>query len=79
MERVRSTLLVLSFLLLSGGAAVALVACARTDPPPGTAADPGKCPEDAGSETLPRELACCLLLARTSEDAKGCLAKADGG
>ena len=74
----RSTLLVLFFLSSSIGA-VALVACARTDPPPGTAADPGKCPEDAGSETLPRELACCLLLARTSEEAKACLAKADGG
>ena len=78
---VRSTLLVLVFLgfsLASLGAA-SLVGCARTDPPPGTPADPGTCPEDAGSDTLPRALACCLQLARTSEDAKLCLAKADGG
>ena len=81
MSRVRSTLLVLSFLgfLIASISAVGLVACARSDPPPGTPADPGTCPEDAGSDTLPRALACCLQLARTSEDAKLCLAKADGG
>ena len=72
----RTLLLVVSSLAVL---AVVLLACARSDPPPGTPADPGKCPEDAGSDTLPRELACCLLLARTSEDAKLCLAKADGG
>lgn len=58
--------------------ALALVACARQEPPPGTPAQAAPCPEDAGSE-LPRELACCLIQARTSEEAQICLAKADGG
>jgi hypothetical protein len=58
--------------------AVAAVACQRRDPPPGTAAQSAPCPDDAGTE-LPRELACCLIQARTSEEAQICLAKADGG
>lgn len=53
-------------------------ACQRSDPPPGTPAEVAPCPEDAGSD-LPRELACCLIQARTSEDAQICLNKADGG
>ena len=56
----------------------ALAACQRSDPPPGTPAQAAPCPEDAGTE-LPRELACCLIQARTSEEAQICLAKADGG
>lgn len=56
----------------------ALFACQRSDPPPGSPADVAPCPEDAGTE-LPRELACCLIQARTGEDAQICLAKADGG
>lgn len=56
----------------------ALTACQRSDPPPGTPAEVAPCPEDAGSD-LPRELACCLIQARTSEDAQICLNKADGG
>jgi hypothetical protein len=55
-----------------------LVACQRSDPPPGTPAQAAPCPEDAGTE-LPRELACCLIQARTSEEAQICLSKADGG
>ena len=54
------------------------LACQRSDPPPGTPAEAAPCPEDAGTE-LPRELACCLIQARTAEDAQICLAKADGG
>ena len=61
-----------------GVAAVVLGACQRSDPPPGTPAQAAPCPEDAGTE-LPRELACCLIQARTSEEAQICLAKADGG
>lgn len=57
---------------------LAFVACARQDPPPGTAAQAAPCPDDAGTE-LPRELACCLIQARNSEEAQICLAKADGG
>lgn len=53
-------------------------ACARSDPPPGTPAQAAPCPEDAGTE-LPRELACCLIQARNSEEAQICLANADGG
>ena len=56
----------------------ALAACQRSDPPPGTPAQSAPCPDDAGTE-LPRELACCLIQARTSEEAKICLSKADGG
>ncbi len=56
----------------------AALACQRSDPPPGTPAQAAPCPEDAGTE-LPRELACCLIQARTSEEAQICLAKADGG
>jgi hypothetical protein len=56
----------------------ALAACQRSDPPPGTPAQAAPCPDDAGTE-LPRELACCLIQARTSEEAQICLAKADGG
>lgn len=59
-------------------ALLAQVACARSDPPPGTPAEVAPCPDDAGTE-LPRELACCLIQARTSEEAQICLAKADGG
>ena len=55
-----------------------LGACQRSDPPPGTPAQSAPCPDDAGTE-LPRELACCLIQARTSEEAQICLAKADGG
>lgn len=69
---VRSTLLWLSF------AVAALLACARSDPPPGSPAQPAPCPDDAGTE-LPRELACCLIQARTGEEAQICLAKADAG
>lgn len=54
------------------------LACDRKDPPPGTPAQAAPCPEDAGTE-LPHELACCLIQARTSEEAQICLAKADGG
>ena len=57
---------------------LAFMACARQDPPPGTAAQAAPCPDDAGTE-LPRELACCLIQARNSEEAQICLAKADGG
>jgi hypothetical protein len=60
------------------GGAGALVACQRSDPPPGSPAEVAPCPDDAGTE-LPRELACCLIQARTGEDAQICLAKADGG
>lgn len=56
----------------------ALAACQRSDPPPGTPAQSAPCPDDAGTE-LPRELACCLIQARTSEEAQICLSKADGG
>lgn len=56
----------------------ALAACQRSDPPPGTPAQAAPCPDDAGTE-LPRELACCLIQARTSEEAQICLSKADGG
>jgi hypothetical protein len=56
----------------------ALAACQRSDPPPGTPAQAAPCPDDAGTE-LPRELACCLIQARTSEEARICLSKADGG
>jgi hypothetical protein len=56
----------------------AIVACQRSEPPPGTAAQAAPCPDDAGSE-LPRELACCLIQARNAEEAQICLAKADGG
>jgi hypothetical protein len=59
-------------------AAATLVACQRSDPPPGSPAEVAPCPEDAGTE-LPRELACCLIQARTGEDAQICLAKADAG
>ena len=67
-------------LLLSSIAviAAALFACQRSDPPPGSPADVAPCPEDAGTE-LPRELACCLIQARTGEDAQICLARADAG
>ena len=68
-------------LLLSSIAAMsaaALFACQRSDPPPGSPAEVAPCPEDAGTE-LPRELACCLIQARTGEEAQICLAKADGG
>ena len=57
---------------------VVLGACQRSDPPPGTPAQAAPCPEDAGTD-LPRELACCLIQARTSEEAQICLSKADGG
>lgn len=70
----RSTFVV-SIGVLTG---LAFVACARQDPPPGTAAQAAPCPDDAGTE-LPRELACCLIQARNSEEAQICLAKADGG
>jgi hypothetical protein len=56
----------------------AVVACARQDPPPGTPAQPAPCPDDVRTD-LPRDLACCLIQARTSEEAQNCLAKADGG
>jgi hypothetical protein len=55
-----------------------LVACQRSDPPPGSPAEVAPCPEDAGT-ALPRELACCLIQARTGEDAQICLARADAG
>jgi hypothetical protein len=58
--------------------AVAAVGCQRSDPPPGTPAEVAPCPADAGTE-LPRELACCLIQARTGEEAQICLAKADAG
>jgi hypothetical protein len=61
-----------------GTTAGGLVACQRSDPPPGTPAQAAPCPEDAGTE-LPPELACCLIQARTTEEAQICLAKADGG
>jgi hypothetical protein len=76
---VRRRHLVLSSLLaLTVLTAGALVACQRSDPPPGSPAEVAPCPEDAGTE-LPRELACCLIQARTGEDAQICLARADGG
>ena len=79
---VRRPLPVSSRLLVVAALAVmitaALVACQRSDPPPGSPAEVAPCPEDAGTE-LPRELACCLIQARTGEDAQICLAKADGG
>jgi hypothetical protein len=79
---VRRSLLVLSSLLVMAAMTVltagALVACQRSDPPPGSPAEVAPCPDDAGTE-LPRELACCLIQARTGEDAQICLAKADGG
>ena len=56
----------------------ALAACQRSDPPPGTPAQSAPCPDDAGTE-LPRELACCLIQARTTDEAQICLSKADGG
>jgi hypothetical protein len=59
-------------------AAATFLACARSDPPPGTPAQAAPCPDDAGTE-LPRELACCLIQARTSEEAQICLARADAG
>lgn len=59
-------------------AATSLVACQRSDPPPGSPAEVAPCPDDAGTE-LPRELACCLIQARTGEDAQICLNKADAG
>jgi hypothetical protein len=71
----RMTLGVAGALVIFGGA---LGACQRRDPPPGTPAQSAPCPEDAGTD-LPRELACCLIQARTSEEAQICLAKADGG
>lgn len=68
-----------SFLVSCGLlAATAMIGCQRSDPPPGTPAEVAPCPDDAGTE-LPRELACCLIQARTKEEAQGCLAKADGG
>jgi hypothetical protein len=70
-----------TFVLAVGSFAVVAMlvgACARSDPPPGTAAQAAPCPDDAGTE-LPRELACCLIQARTGEEAQICLAKADGG
>jgi len=79
---VRRSLLVPSSLLVMAAitmlTAVALLACQRSDPPPGSPAEVAPCPEDAGTE-LPRELACCLIQARTGEDAQICLARADGG
>lgn len=78
---VRRSLLVLSPLLVVAAvtvSAVALLACQRSDPPPGSPAEVAPCPEDAGTE-LPRELACCLIQARTGEDAQVCLDRADGG
>ncbi len=73
---VQRTLLLLSSLVALTPAV--LFACQRSDPPPGSPAEVAPCPEDAGTE-LPRELACCLIQARTGEDAQICLAKADGG
>ncbi len=68
-----------SFLVSCGLlAATAMIGCQRSDPPPGTPAEVAPCPDDAGTE-LPRELACCLIQARTKGEAQGCLAKADGG
>jgi hypothetical protein len=72
---VSSALAVLPVLLLT---VASLVACQRSDPPPGSPAEVAPCPEDAGTE-LPRELACCLIQARTGEDAQICLTKADAG
>lgn len=71
----RMTFVVLGAMAVGAGL---LVACQRSDPPPGTPAQAAPCPEDAGTE-LPPELACCLIQARTSEEAQICLAKADGG
>jgi len=71
----RMTLGVLGALAIMVGA---LGACQRSDPPPGTPAQSAPCPDDAGTD-LPRELACCLIQARTSEEAQICLSKADGG
>ena len=73
---VRRRPLVVSSLVLVIAASV--VACQRRDPPPGSPAEVAPCPEDAGTE-LPRELACCLIQARTGEDAQICLDKADAG
>lgn len=71
----RTVLLVaVSFVL----AAAATMACARSDPPPGTPAEAAPCPDDAGTE-LPHDLACCLIQARNHEEAQICLAKADAG
>jgi len=82
---VRRSLTALSSLLpmapmaaMAAMAAGLLFACQRSDPPPGSPAEVAPCPDDAGTE-LPRELACCLIQARTGEDAQICLAKADGG
>ena len=76
---VRRSLSALSSLLaLTVMTAGALFACQRSDPPPGSPADVAPCPADAGTE-LPRELACCLIQARTGEEAQICLDKADGG
>jgi hypothetical protein len=78
----RSPLALSSSLLMMAAIPVlatsALLACQRSDPPPGSPAEVAPCPEDAGTE-LPRELACCLIQARTGEDAQICLSKADGG
>lgn len=64
--------------LLASAVMGAMAGCQRSDPPPGTPAEVAPCPDDAGTE-LPRELACCLIQARTKDEAQGCLAKADGG
>ncbi len=74
----RTPLLLLALSTTTAIAVAALMGCARSDPPPGSPAEVAPCPEDAGT-ALPRELACCLIQARTGEEAQICLTTADAG